>query len=123
MTVVVPRCGRVGCQEDRTDAKHVHDYLDAGDRVVVEPKRPTAPGYAWSSPAGTVTERLDNGARFRVQLEGEVQLRTVPADLITRWHTWRRRAGMSDPKAKLLPRLGRAHHIDPELGVVEPPLF
>lgn len=97
--------------------------LKTGDRVVIEPKRPSAPRYAWSSPYGVVIHadpsKPEGPVRIRFAYDVE---RDVPRDLITRYETWAKRSQEQlGPKA--MPRLGRLHQIDPGLGVAEPPLF
>lgn len=117
--VVVPRCGRIGCDEDRRDRRHAHKELGIGDRVVVEPKRPTAPGWAFGTPAATIAGA--NGKNLIVTLDDGRELE-VAVDLVTRWHSWRKRPQPA-PRLKLLPPIPKSKQIDPALGVVEPPLF
>ena len=84
---VVPRCGRIGCQliADRT---HRHDDWAAGDRVVVEPKANTAPGWAWTSPAATVT---GGDSLIAEIVTDDGVTRYINARYLTRWHTWAKR--------------------------------
>lgn len=113
----VPACGMVGCQD--LDKKHRHLTFEVGMRVVAEPKRPGAPGWAYSQPHGTVTGEAFNHFVDVTFDDGRVE--SVAVDLLTKYHTWRRRKAPT-AAPKLLPRLPRTHRITAE-NVEEPFLF
>lgn len=87
----VPECGRIGCT---FGVKHKHDDWVPGDRVVIEPKLATAPGYAYSYPRGVVTapRHLKITAEV-VTVELDAGGGTVEVDwhLLTREATYNRR--------------------------------
>lgn len=120
----VPACGVVDCLDPRKT--HSHPDWVRGLRVVVEPKRPSAPGWAYGTPHGTVTSQWPYPLHGREVVDVDLgddapDVRPVPLDLLTRYHSWRRRKP-PEPKPKLLPALSRRYVItDPD--VEQPSLF
>jgi hypothetical protein len=87
----IPPCGRIGCCYQ---SEHRHGDWGVGDRVVIEPKLATAPGFAYSNPRGVIIagRHLNITAELvTVQLDGREEPVEVDHHLLTREPTYNRR--------------------------------
>lgn len=116
MPVEVPECGRVGC--NRRSA-HKHPETGTGDRVVVEPKLATAPGWTYRSPHGTVVsiQRTVGGQEVVVDLDDGTR-QSVSVHNVTKRATFMNR---NRSNARRIPTMGRP--AKPLEGAEEPELF
>ncbi len=86
---------RIGRELDSDMGAHVHQNWDVGDRVVVEPKKPTAAGWTYRSPRGVVVvgPHLSGCVSVvSIQLDGETEPREASLPLLTRERTFDKRS-------------------------------